>query len=515
MELAGVDGQRLDPDIGRRGEATAERSPAHRVIGERLQAATPSDIDRCVRRGHAHVRHGRAWSRRSRNATGSGGCGDFVTTPSYRGAVDEAAVIRVRPAGPRRQRFAIGAAVVLAMVLPACDGDDDAATTTTSTIVPPTTTTIPPRENDGVLKVGVFLPRTGPGASLGEPMISALQDASTDINTAGGVLGHNVELLAVDENSSTGIDELLVAGVDAIVGPASSTVALSQLGDALNPVNGVVTCSPSATSLALDDYPDPNKLFFRTVPSDSMQMAAIARRAQRTGHDSVAVGYLDDPYGRGLQRAFVDRVTLDVQTTRGFGADDDQLGDVAEELLAGDPGVVVVLGDADDGTRLLAALDEAADGTDIPQVFVNDAIRGGRQAIQALSPAFRERLSGVGPMATSLDADGPTGYFAANAVDCLTLIALAATQAGSDDPAEIQKNMAAVSAGGQPCMTYAGCVDRLERGLTIDYNGSTGEVDLSTTTGEVVRGMFEAFEFDDQGVDHPIEDVPPFEIGAA
>ena len=46
--------------------------------------------------------------------------------------------------------------------------------------------------------------------------------------------------------------------------------------------------------------------------------------------------------------------------------------------------MIVVLGGADDGTRLLAALDAATQGRERPEVIVNDAIRGGRQAIPSL-----------------------------------------------------------------------------------------------------------------------------------
>ena len=55
-----------------------------------------------------------------------------------------------------------------------------------------------------------------------------------------------------DDDNYTDIDEdLLVpldAGVDAIIGPASSNVALSQLGAAVDPNAGVVVCSPTATA---------------------------------------------------------------------------------------------------------------------------------------------------------------------------------------------------------------------------------------------------------------------------
>jgi branched-chain amino acid transport system substrate-binding protein len=413
-----------------------------------------------------------------------------------------------------RVRTAGAVLVVGAIGISACSGDDQQATVTTSTVVA-TTTTIVPRDDDGVLSIGAFLPRTGPGAALGEPMIAAVEQAVAEINSSGGVLGSQVELTVVDESSGTGIGALLDVGVDAVIGPASSTVALSQLGEAVVPVSGVVTCSPSATALALDGFPD-NKLFFRTVPSDSLQMTAIERRAERTGVESVAVGYLDDPYGRGLSDAFVSevegRARLELRARVGFDPDQENLSDVAAELLKVDPGVIVVLGDADDGTRLLAALDEATGGSTSVQVIVNDAIRGGSQAIQALSPGFRHVLSGVAPLAVSPMEAAPEGFFAANAADCVNLIALAAIQAGSDAPSKIQAFMSSVSVGGRVCMGFADCAGKLGDGLLIDYNGFSGTVDLSTTTGDLVRASFEAFGFNDEGVDHALEGVSPFEV---
>lgn len=345
-------------------------------------------------------------------------------------------------------------------------------------------------------------------------MISAIENAVLKINAAGGVLGNPVGLTPVDENGGTGIGELLAAGVDAIVGPASSTVALSQLDDAVHLTTGVVTCSPSATALALDAYPD-NKFFFRTVPSDSLQMAAIVRRAERTGVGSVAVGYLDDRYGRGLVEAFVaeaeTRGRLEVGPQVGFEANQEDFSSDVAELLADEPLLIVVLGDADDGSRFLAAIDGATAGSP-PQVIVNEAIRGGRQTIKALSTEFRENLSGVAPIATSLDDDGPPGYFSANAVDCVNLIALAAVQAQSDAPPRIQANMASVSVGGRVCTSFVDCAGKLDDGLRIDYNGLSGSVDLSTTTGDLVRAWFEVFGFDEEGGDHQLEAAPPFEV---
>ena len=408
--------------------------------------------------------------------------------------------VRALPTRSRRTNVvrSWAAAAAVALLAAACTGDGETAAPTTS--ASPTTTTTIQREDDGALAIGVYLPVTGVGSELGQPMIAAVEDAIDLINQSGGVLDSPVTAVAADEGAGTGPGELLAANVDAIVGPASSLTALSQLGPAVDPVTGVVVCSPSATALALDDYPD-NAFLFRTAPSDSMLMAAIARQAQRTGARSVAVGYLDDPYGRGLNDAFraeIEARGIPVLKEVGFSGDQPDLSSLADELLSVDPGVIIVLGDSDDGGRLLAALD-ASDATS-PLVIVNDAIRGARQTIQSLSPEFRDRLTGVAALARGGD-DAPEGFFAAHAVDCVNLIALSVVVAGSDSPRAFRTNMASVSADGSPCDTFETCSLLLEQGLDIDYDGASGSVALANTTGDPVQARFESFGFDTDGAE--------------
>jgi branched-chain amino acid transport system substrate-binding protein len=410
--------------------------------------------------------------------------------------------------GRSRSLTAIGLVAGLSVLAAgACTGDDDTVAPTTS--VSPTTTTTIVRETDGVLEIGIYLPTTGPGASLGEPMIAAAVETIEQINAAGGVLGSAIRYEVVDEGGSgTGPAALLEGGADAIIGPASSREALEQLGTITQGPTAVVTCSPSATAIALDDYP--SGLFFRTAPSDSLQMTAIERRAERTGVTSIAIGYLDDPYGRALSAELVDEIdvrergqTLVAQEP--FGSDQEDLGPVAEALLADDPGVIVVLGDADDGGRLLSALDVASDG-DPPQVIVNDSIRTAA-TIQQLSNEFRDRLTGVAPLATTSDAPSP---FTAHTIDCVNLLALAAERAGTDDPDEIKIRMPSVSGGGRQCTSFETCIALLDQGLQIDYNGESGSIELSTVSGDPTRATFVTFGFDVDGseIDTQTLEVP-------
>src|SRR4029079_2150608 len=132
--------------------------------------------------------------------------------------------------------------------------------------------------------------------------------AKDQINAAGGVLGKKIQVVGnVDEGASPStareaIATLVGLDVDAVIGPASSTIALATLSQLMQA--GVLTCSPTATALALDDFPE-RTLFFRTAPSDSLQADAIAEQAELTGARSAVVVYLDDAYGRPLAKATI------------------------------------------------------------------------------------------------------------------------------------------------------------------------------------------------------------------
>lgn len=397
---------------------------------------------------------------------------------------------------------------IAALVLAACSdgiepvGGEPASATTT-------TTTVAPRLGDGQLTIGMLLPITG--SSIGTAMIEGVEEVIAEINDTGGVLGSPIELIVVDEGNSVssariGIDTLTEAGVDAIIGPASSLVALGALERAIEA--DVLICSPSATALALDEYPD-DGLLFRTIPSDSLQAVAIAREAERTGANTVAIGYLDDPYGRGLARTVAPLLgARNLIITQQVGFTPDQpLGPAAAALFENEPDVVVVLGDADFGGQMLTAIADQLGASDAPPIIVNDALRGaqGSTAIVGLPNRVRSQIVGVAPQLVNTDLAAESTVlaepFTAHAIDCAVLIALAAEQAGSDTPGDLASAMAAVSAGGSICRSFVTCVQGLAQGLQIDYAGLSGPVDLSPRTGDVTRGRFELFTFDQLGRD--------------
>jgi len=377
------------------------------------------------------------------------------------------------------------------------------------TIAETTTTTVRETDpTDGELVIGALLPLSD--SLIGGPMQRAVEAAVERMNDAGGVIGRPVRLVVADEGSSTAtanssIQTLLDGNVDAVVGPASSLTALSTLDRLVSA--GVAICSPTASSLALDDFPD-NGLFFRTVPSDSLQALAIAEAVDQTGAQRATIAYVDDVYGRGFADAveqWLNNVAVSVVERVPFSTDDDDLRAEARSLATSDTQAAVVLANANDSTRFLEALDDQ-DTSDLATVVVNDALRNptAPQRLEGLSSSLRGRIVGLAPQAEAADPDSPfdpPGLFAANAYDCANLIGLAAARAGTDDPRAIADQFAQVSVSGSQCESFADCLATIEMGFQIDYNGPSGVTDIQARTGDPSRAVFDRFIFDSSGSD--------------
>ena len=123
-------------------------------------------------------------------------------------------------------------------------------------------------------------------------------------------------------------------------------------------------------------------------------------------------------------------------------------------ITATEPGVVVVVADADHGGDLLQALAAAvaADSTlEMPEIIVNDAMRIPNITRRGDRPAggVPAAIQGLAPVAEVPD-DLP-GAFATNAFDCATLIALAAAagRPGRHDPACARRSPSSAPCGGR------------------------------------------------------------------
>ena len=379
-------------------------------------------------------------------------------------------------------------------------------TSTPESTVAPTTTEAPtPREIDDVLRIGALLP--GGDTFVGASLESSVLDAEEAINEAGGVFGTDIVVTVRDEGTTTAtasaaIASLLGDGVDAIIGPSSSLTTLGALDDAV--AAEVVTCSPTATAIALDDFPD-DRLFFRTIASDSLQAAALAEVAEDTGERDVAIVYLDDAYGRPYAEAVTEELRsldLDVVASVPVAVGDDNVTDDIDLVVGSGARVAIVVGAPADAARFLDAIGRS-DSRALTDVIVNDSVRDAvvRPVIVTLPTSLRTIITGVAPQITVRDEDGVSGPpFEPQVTDCMNLIALAAMEAEYDLPKLIAQQMPSISSGGSVCTSFAECADELGQNQQIDYRGPTGVTELNRE-GETAQARFETFEFDDTGVD--------------
>ena len=407
----------------------------------------------------------------------------------------------------RLGRRSIASALSITVAVAACSSNSDSSPDETiAATASPTTSVEAP---DGKLTIGVMLP---PAATLlRDPIQNGVNAAIRQVNAAGGLFGRHVPIEWAEEGDTaeTGADAvqtLIDQHVDAIIGPASSTIAPSALTSIVS--NGVLACSPTASALSLNDFPDDN-LFFRTVPSDSMQAQAISQVADRTGFASVAIAYVDDGFGRPLSAAVTDalaNVPIVVADSIPFASGEgDQIGvDPVQRVRNSGARVLILLAGSNDGTQFLEALSEEA-MPNLTSIIVNDALRSSEsvQRLAALPEATREMIEGVAPQAESTDPDtpfDPPGPFATQAFDCAMLIALAASIADSDSGANIAAVLPSISTSGQPCDTFVACAGAALEPRQINYDGPSGLTDIGST-GDPSRARFDVFSFDETGQD--------------
>jgi ABC-type branched-subunit amino acid transport system substrate-binding protein len=371
----------------------------------------------------------------------------------------------------------------------------------------------------GVLRLGYLLPETGTLAFLGPPMISGVEMAVNEINEAGGVLGNDIELLPADEADDPGIassavDRLLAEGVSAVVGAAASGISAAVIDQITG--SEVVQCSPSNTAAFFTTYDD-GGYYFRNAPSDFMQGMLLADTVVGAGYSQVAVIGRGDTYGEGLVDAVIsnleelgaevlERIIYDPAAAT-FDAE-------VEQVVASGAEAVVMIPFAE-GADITRGLLEA--GIEPGQMFGADGIASttwneevdpgnpnvvdGKRGTTVHAPVEGEEVEEGDPefpdRLFEFNPDLDDTLFAAEAYDCVMVIALAAIAAGSADPRDFVGEIVELTRPpGTTCTSFSECAELIEAGEEIDYDGASGPLDYADV-GEPDRGDYDVWEWQD------------------
>jgi len=406
--------------------------------------------------------------------------------------------------------------MIAVIALPACTSSDDVAPPSTPE---PTETSEPRPVDDGILRIGVLLPSSGEGASIGASELAGVHAAVNAVNDSGGINGKNVELIVRNEgadavSANVALQQVIGARVDVMIGPAASNNAIALAPTIVQA--DLAACSPSASALALDQFPD-NGLLFRTIPSDSLQAEAMSEVIDQTGVTSVAIAYVDDGYGRPFEKALESALAgrgISVDDAVGYGVDDSTFDSDAQRVVKSAKGAIALIGDPDAGSRVLAAL-AAAMKQSPRDIFVNDALRQpfSISLLAAISEEVREHIRGVSAYVRTDDVDllaaitaedpSVSGLFATQAYDCANLFMIAAEQTGSTAADILKVQIPQNSSAGSACRTFAGCKVLLGQRRRINYVGPSSRLELGST-GDPSSAFFDVFEFDEAGRDRSV-----------
>jgi neutral amino acid transport system substrate-binding protein len=388
------------------------------------------------------------------------------------------------------------------------------------------------------LKIGSLLPNTGDLASIGQQMAAAVPLLVETVNACGGVNGQPVTLVAVDDQTdpkagAAGMTKLAtVDKVAGVVGSFASSVSTAAVSIAAQ--NKVMLISPGSTSPVFTEKAqkgDFQGFWARTVPPDSYQGPALAELAIKKGYKRVSTVVINNDYGVGFEKAFVQAfeklggtvvnkdkpvrydpkaTTFETEATAAFaGKPDAVLGvfyvETGSLLLKSayqqgvSKGVQVMLTDGMKSDEFPAQVGKTPDGKYIVSGVIGTVPGSDGKALAALQQLWQSK-KGSAP-----------GEFVPQAWDAAALLVLAAQAAKENTGIGISNKLREVANGKGADSTEVTDVCEglklLKEGKTINYQGASGNVDIDAN-GDVV-GVYDVWQVGDDGKISVIDKVTP------
>ncbi len=364
------------------------------------------------------------------------------------------------------------------------------------------------------IRIGGAIPTTGPLQVYGEAIVRALQLAVEEINSQGGVLGRELELVVADTatNPQVGVEAakrlVAVDGAVALIGALSSGVTI-PIATTVAAVEGVPQISPASTSPVITTLEDRGFLF-RTTPSDALQGRILGRLVAERGLGRVAVIYVNNDYGKGLAEAFAAAYPGEVTASVAYEEKQASYRAELQRAAAGDPEALVMIAYPGDGIPMLRqALEEGfftrfvfTDGMKAQEVV--DAIGAPLEGAFGTAPTGDPEAEAAQRFRRAYEArfgELPPQPFMDSAYDALYLLALAIERAGSTDGTAIRDALHRVAGPpGERILPGAWTKAReiLAGGGEVDYEGAAGPQDFDAH-GDV-PGLYEQWEIRDGAI---------------
>jgi len=162
------------------------------------------------------------------------------------------------------------------------------------------------------IKIGLNYELSGDVATYGQSLAAGIKLALKEINAAGGVLGKQIEIVEVDNKSSSeeaaNVSSKLATrdNVVAILGPATSSNVKGALPPAQENKVPLISASATADDVTLDSNGKVREYVFKTCFSDSFQGVTMATFAAKDLDFTKAAILMDNSsdYSKGVANNF-------------------------------------------------------------------------------------------------------------------------------------------------------------------------------------------------------------------
>lgn len=363
------------------------------------------------------------------------------------------------------------------------------------------------------VKIGVLAGVTGPLANFIPPMLDSVNLVVQQVNDQGGLLdGQSMEIVIADTQAAAqpavdAANKLVgVENVAAIWGALSSGATLAAATSVAVP-NKVVMLSPTATSPEMTGLNDDDYIF-RVVASDDYQGKVLADIVKEEGINKVAVTYVNNDYGVGIARTFIDAYKTAGGEVTGEQKHEEKSASYRAELATlagGEPEALVVIAYA--GGSGISIVRQSLENGLFDRFIGTDGLRDNKliEELGEENLATTFFSSPTSPPGTTAQEKFKGAYEAAyetaedkifieQSYDAAFLLALAVEQAGSADRAAIRDALRAVA--GPPGEViepgeWAKAKELIAAGTDINYEGVGGSLDFDDV-GDVT-GFFGKF----------------------
>lgn len=184
----------------------------------------------------------------------------------------------------RKNQVLLGSLIAVAMLMTGCSSSSGSSGST--------------------YKIGVATPLTGTNAQDGQAILNGVQIAVEEANAAGGIDGHTIEIIQMDDKgdpseAATVANKLSAdANVLAVVGHYNSSCTLA--GAPIYNQNKLVSVSPGSSAASVSEAGD---YTFRVITTDAVQGDYLVDwGVNELGYRKFAIVYENTDYGLGLKQ---------------------------------------------------------------------------------------------------------------------------------------------------------------------------------------------------------------------